>query len=156
MKWIKDNVSIINHGYTFFTGLGSFYLLSVVNSFPVEVATISAGFISVFINYFKDKINKHDDSTDLGKLTNKKIELEHLIGNLKLELETKDALIIHMRSEIVNNSTGNKSQKEAKEFLTHMSQWCMVEHTFNKASNASSQKLDEYKQKFEEFKSNQV
>ena len=154
MDFIRNNITIFNHLYSVVTGILSYLLLIKINKLPSEVAFIFAAFLPLAINHFKDKINVNDDSTELGKLNKKFLQLQSEYGNCKEKLKAKEALLIHVKTEITNHSTGQKkTSKEAQDLLSSMTRWFNTEVEFNNVSNESVDKLVDYKRKFDSFMS---
>lgn len=152
MNFIRGNIGIFNHLYSAVTGVASYFLLIKINKLPSEVAFVCAAFLPLIVNHFKDKINILDDSTELGKLNKRYVELESTYNDCKAKLNIKEALLIHMKTEITNHSTGQKkTSREAQDLLGLMTRWFNTEVEFNNISNESVDKLADYKNKYDTF-----
>ena len=152
MSFISSkHIPVLNHGYSALTGVVSYFILVELNLLPTTINVLVAGFLPILINHGKDLINEKDDTTNLGKLKQKFDQLETQHNRLKDELETKDSILVALKSELTNYTTGKRTAKEAQSLVLGVAKWCSEDEDLYKTSNATNHKTNLHKDKIRQY-----
>ena len=148
------NISVYNILYTGGTTIVLSSGIILLNGTIPTMILIAIGVCSHnIINKLKDKISEKDSSSALGKVKVENTELKTENTELKNQISTKEAMLVALRTELINHSIKPSKEKkqDAEKLINGILIWCGETSEMNTMKNLTEENTTKQRQNIRKY-----